>query len=55
MTELFVEKDYLQDLNKRKIVVFLNEKSKFLAALAQATIDTDFQKLLAITVNAPSL
>ncbi|KAA0025901.1 hypothetical protein E6C27_scaffold34G001890 [Cucumis melo var. makuwa] len=50
--EWFVENGYLQDIDQGKNVKFLNEKSKLLATLAQATTDADFQRLLPTTVNA---
>ena len=52
--EWFAENEYLQDIDQRKNVEFLNDKSKLLAALAQATTDADFQRLLSTAVNASS-
>ena len=39
------ENDNLQDISKKKTSEFLNSKSKLLAALAQTTLEADFQKL----------
>ncbi|KAA0034823.1 hypothetical protein E6C27_scaffold213G00570 [Cucumis melo var. makuwa] len=52
--EWFAENKYLQDIDQRKNVEFLNDKSKLLVALAQATTDADFQRLLSTAVNASS-
>uniref|UniRef100_A0A0A0KYU0 Uncharacterized protein n=1 Tax=Cucumis sativus TaxID=3659 RepID=A0A0A0KYU0_CUCSA len=46
MKEWFAENNYLQDIDQRKNIEFLNDKSKLLALLAQATTDTNFQRLL---------
>ncbi|KAA0059031.1 polyprotein [Cucumis melo var. makuwa] len=40
--EWFADNGYLQDIDQRKNIEFLNDKSKLLAALAQATTDADF-------------
>uniref|UniRef100_A0A9I9EFL2 Uncharacterized protein n=1 Tax=Cucumis melo TaxID=3656 RepID=A0A9I9EFL2_CUCME len=52
--EWFEENEYLQDIDQRKNAEFLNDKSKLLVTLAQATTDADFQRLLSTTVNASS-
>lgn len=48
--EWFSKNDYLEDINVKRNVEFLNEKSKLLAALAQTTFEANFQKILALTV-----
>lgn len=53
MKKWFTENSYLQDIDQRKNAEFLNDKSKLLATLAQATTYADFQKLLSAVVNAP--
>lgn len=51
MKEWFAQNDYLQDLDIKRNVEFLNDKSKSLGVLAQTTSEANFQKILALTAS----